>query len=157
MALDWDECGVRQQCQRDVDGRAWRWRARSPGQMAAGDIGGPAWRGSARRLGSPRAGQTPAAPSGRRWQDTQSRQGAAELVLPGPASGKMQCETARRAGEPSGHGEEPPPEGLGGCHRLAEADARRPAGQQLCWLSRKMGNFCGTRTTPCRVIFDHGV
>ena len=31
------------------------------------------------------------------------------------------------------------------------------AGQQLCWLSRKMGNFGGTRTTPCRVIFDHGV
>ena len=32
-------------------------------------------------------------------------------------------------GEPSGQGEEAPPEGLGGRHRLAQADARCPAGQ----------------------------
>ena len=33
------------------------------------------------------------------------------------------------AGEPSGQGEEPPPEGLGGYYLLTETDARRPAGQ----------------------------
>ena len=71
--------------------------------------------------------------------------------------GQVQGEAARLAGEPSGEREEASSEGLGGQHRLAQADARCPAGQQLCWLSRKMGNFGGTRTTPCRVIFDHGV
>ena len=96
-------------------------------------------------------------PSGREWQGAQSGQGATELVLPGPALGKMQSEAARLAGEPSGEREEASSEGLGGHHRLAQTDARCPAGQQLCWLSRKMGNFGGTRTTPCRVIFDHGV
>ena len=38
-------------------------------------------------------------------------------------------ETAGRASEPSGQGEEAPPEGLGGCQLLAQADARCPAGQ----------------------------
>ena len=41
----------------------------------------------------------------------------------------MQGEAARRAGEPSGQGEEPPPQGLGGYYLLTETDARRPAGQ----------------------------
>ena len=40
----------------------------------------------------------------------------------------MQCKAARRAGDPSGQGEEPPPEGLGGHHTLAQTDARCPAG-----------------------------
>ena len=87
----------------------------------------------------------------------QSCQGATELVLPGPALGQMQGEAARRAGEPSGQGEEASPKGLGGYQLLTQTDTRGPAGQQLCWLSRRMGNFGGTRTTPCRVIFDHGV
>ena len=43
--------------------------------------------------------------------------------------GKMQSEAARRAGDPSGQGEEPPPEGLGGYHLLAQTDAGRPAGE----------------------------
>ena len=38
-------------------------------------------------------------------------------------------EAARRAGEPSGQGEEPPPEGLGGHQLLAQADAGCPLGQ----------------------------
>ena len=97
------------------------------------------------------------APSGRKWQGAQSSEGATELGFPGPALGKMQSEAARRVGEPSGEGEEPPPEGLGGYDLLAQTDARRPAGQQLCWLSRRMDNFCGTRTTPWRAILDHGV
>ena len=41
----------------------------------------------------------------------------------------MQSEAARRAGEPSGEGEEPPPQGLGGHDLLAQTDARRPACQ----------------------------
>ena len=43
----------------------------------------------------------------------------------------MQSEAARRAGEPSGDREEPPPPGLGGHHRLAQTDARRPASQVM--------------------------
>ena len=54
------------------------------------------------------------APSGWEWNHLQPGEGAAELLLPRPALGKMQGEAARRAGKPSGQGEEPPPEGLGG-------------------------------------------
>ena len=50
-------------------------------------------------------------------------------VSQGPALGQMQGEAARRAGEPSGQGEEPPPEGLGGHDLLTQADAGGPAGQ----------------------------
>ena len=56
-------------------------------------------------------------------------QGASDLLLPRPALGKMQGQPARRAGEPSGHREEAPPEGLGGYHLLAQTDAHGPAGQ----------------------------
>ena len=55
--------------------------------------------------------------------------GATELGFPGPALGKMQGEAACRAGEASGQGEEPPPEGLGGHDLLTQADAGCPAGQ----------------------------
>ena len=41
----------------------------------------------------------------------------------------MQGQPACRAGEPSGQGEEPPPEGLGGDYPLSQTDPRRPAGQ----------------------------
>ena len=41
----------------------------------------------------------------------------------------MQGEAARRAGDPSDHREEAAPEGLGGYHLLAQADAGRPAGE----------------------------
>ena len=50
-------------------------------------------------------------------------QGATELGFPGPALGKMQGEAACRAGDASGQGEEPPPEGLGGHDLLTQADA----------------------------------
>ena len=76
-------------------------------------------------------GQTPTAPSSRKWQGSQSSQGMSELGFPGPALGKMQSEAARRAGEPSGHGEEAPPEGPGGHHPLVQTDARGPAGQVM--------------------------
>ena len=74
--------------------------------------------------------------SGWEWQGSQSGQGATELVFPRPTLGQMQGEAARRAGEAtcragesSGEGEEPPPEGLGGQHRLAQTDARGPASE----------------------------
>ena len=67
--------------------------------------------------------------SGRERQGTQSRQGATELVLPGPTLGDVQDEAACFAGEPSGQGEETSPEGLDGRRRLAQTDARGPAGQ----------------------------
>ena len=43
----------------------------------------------------------------------------------------MQSEAAGRAGEPSGQGEEAPPEGPGGHHPLVQTDARGPAGQVM--------------------------
>ena len=49
--------------------------------------------------------------------------------FPGPTLGKMQSKAAGRAGEPSRHREEPPPEGLGGYHLLAQTDARCPASE----------------------------
>ena len=69
------------------------------------------------------------APSGREWQGAQSRHGADELVFPRLALGKMQGEAAGLAGEPSGQGEEPPPQGLGGDQLLTETDAGGSAGQ----------------------------
>ena len=97
------------------------------------------------------------APSGGEWNRSQPCQGATELGFPRPALWQMQGEAACRAGEPSGQGEEPSPKGLGCRDLLAQTDPRRPAGQQLCWLSRMIGSFCGTRTTPWRAMFDHGV
>ena len=72
---------------------------------------------------------TPWARSGWEWQGAQAIQGEVELVLPGSALGQMQSEAPRLAGEPSRQREEAPPEGLGGCHRFAQADARGPAGE----------------------------
>ena len=43
----------------------------------------------------------------------------------------MQSEAARRAGEPSGEGEEASSEGLGGYQLLTQTEARRPAGQVM--------------------------
>ncbi len=76
-------------------------------------------------------GQAPTARSGGKWKGSQSSEGATELDFPRPALGKMQSEAARRAGEPSGHREEAPPEGFGGYHLLAQTDARGPAGQVM--------------------------
>ena len=96
-------------------------------------------------------------PSGRRWQGSQSCQGATELVSPGPALGKMQSEAARRAGEPSGEGEEPPPEGPGGYQLLTQTDARRPAGQVMGHhLHRQPGGF-GGETARLRDLRSLGI
>ncbi len=73
------------------------------------------------------------APSGWEWNGSQPCQGATDLLLPGPALGKMQGELACRAGEPSGQGqgEEPSPEGLGGHDPFAQTDPRCSTGQVM--------------------------
>ena len=68
-------------------------------------------------------------PSGWEWNGSQPGQGASELGFPRPAPGEMQSEASGRAGDPSGQGEEAPPEGLGGYGPFAQTDARGPAGQ----------------------------
>ena len=97
-------------------------------EYAAGNSLGPGWRESAGIFGCP-VGGSPTVPSGREWNGSQPGQGAAELFSPRPAIRKMQGQPACRAGEPSGQGEEPPPEGLGGGYPLSQTDPRRPAGQ----------------------------
>ena len=76
-------------------------------------------------------GRALATPSGRERQGSQPGQGLHELVLPGPALGKMQGEAAGPAGDASSQGEEASPEGLGGKDLLTQTDARRPAGQVM--------------------------
>ena len=52
--------------------------------------------------------QAPALLSGWKWNRSQPCQGAAELLFPGPAPGKMQGQSAlRRAGNPSPQSEDP--------------------------------------------------
>ena len=109
-------------------GLQWLWRARwrdRTRQEALADWAGASLRG--RWVGWRVSGGR--APSGREWQGAQSGQGTIELGFPRPALWQMQCEAACRAGDPSGQGEEPSSEGLGGHHLLAQTDARCPAGE----------------------------
>ena len=85
-----------------------------------GDVQLAGWRVSGRR-----------APSGWEWNGSQPDQGATELGFPGPALWQMQNEAACRADEPSGQGEEPASEGLGGRDLRAQTDPCRPAGHHL--------------------------
>ena len=93
-------------------------RSRTGMARVGGDVQLAGWRVSGRR-----------APSGSEWNGSQSGQGESGLLSPGPAPGKMQSESARRAGKPSGQGEEASPQGLGGCRLLSQGDARRPQSQ----------------------------
>ena len=61
----------------------------------------------------------------------QSGQGAAELVLRVPILGEMQGGAAGLRGDASGQGEEAASQGRGGCCRVAQPDARGPAGQVM--------------------------
>ena len=98
-----------------------------------GDVQLAGWRVSGKR-----------APSGWEWNGSQSSEGAIDLLLPRPALGKMEGEPARRAGDTSDQGEEPPPEGLGGHDLLTQADPRRPAGQVVGHhLDRQPGGVGG--------------
>ena len=69
--------------------------------------------------------------AGRKWNGSQLGQGATYIALLWPTLRKMQGEAARRAGEPFGKREEPPPEGSGGHGPFAQAIPRRPAGQVM--------------------------
>ena len=108
-----------------------RWAGRDGGertqQETLADRAGASWRG---RSVVRWVAQAPTVPPGRKWNRSQPCQGAAELVFPRPMLGKMQSEPACRAGEPSRQGQDPPPEGLGGHHLLAQADAGGPTGQE---------------------------
>ena len=89
-------------------------------------------------------GQVPAVPSGRKWKGSQSSEGSTELIFPGPVLRQMQSEAARRAGEPSGEGEEASPEGLGGHYLLAQTEPRRPASKVMRHhLDGQLGGFGG--------------
>ena len=107
-----------------------RWEERDGGertqQETLADRAGASWRG---RSVVRWVAQAPTLPSGRKWNRSQPCQGAAELGFPGPILGKMRSEAAHRAGEPSGQGEEPPPEGLGGGYPLSQTEPRRLTGQ----------------------------
>ena len=92
------------------------------------------------------------APSGWEWDGSQSGQGESGLLSPGPAPGKMQSESARRAGEPPHQTEEPSPQGLGGHDLLAQTDARSPAGQVVGHhLYRQPGAVGGEAAHLCPV------
>ena len=106
-------CKGSNSCRRGVGGRyagafggtdsslQWLWRARwrdRTRQEALADWAGASLRG--RWVGWRVSGGR--APSGWEWNGSQPGQGAAELLLPGPAPGKMQGQSACRAGEPSG-------------------------------------------------------
>ena len=79
-----------------------------------GEVGGPVADGSRQAENRSRSGQ-----------------GAIELGFPGSTLGQMQREAACRASEPSGEGEEPSPQGLGGYYLLAQTDARCPASEVM--------------------------
>ena len=96
-------------------------------------------------------------PSGWEWQGAQSCQGATELVFPGPALGQMQSEAARRAGEPSGEGEEAPPQGLGGHQLLAQTDARGPACQVVGHHLDGQPGGVGSETARLRDLRSLGI
>ena len=100
---------------------------------------------------------TPAMRSGRKRQGAQSRQGGAELVLPGPALGKMQGEPAGLAGEASGDGEEASSEGLGGGHRLAQGDATGPAGQVVSDDLHRQPGGIGGEASRGEMVEPHAV
>ena len=96
-------------------------------------------------------------PSGWEWQGSQSGQGTTELVFPGPTLGQMQGEATGRAGEPSGEGEEPPPEGLGGHHLLAQTDARRPASQVVRHHLHRQPGGVGGEAARGEMIQPHAI
>ena len=97
------------------------------------------------------------APSGREWNGSQSGQGATELGFPGPALGKMQGEAAGRAGDSSGEGEEPPPEGLGGHHLLTQTGPRCPTGQVMRHHLYRQPSGVGGETARRHVVQPHAV
>ena len=78
--------------------------------------------------------------------------GATELGFPRPALWQMQCEAAGRAGEPSGQGEEPTPEGLGGHDLLTQTDARCPASEVVGHHLHRQPSPVGSESAGRQVV-----
>ena len=91
-----------------------RWAGRDGGERTQQEELASYCRELAGAFGSPLGGSGTEVPSGRKWNRSQPCQGAAELGFPGPVLWKMQGKAACRAGDPSGQGEDPSSEGLGG-------------------------------------------
>ena len=69
----------------------------------------------------------------------------------------MKGEAAGLAGEASGQGEEAASEGLGGCHRFAQADARGPAGQVVGHDLDGQPGAVGGEASRWQVVEAHAV
>ena len=120
-------------------------RSRTGLARVCGDVG-CGWRVSGGR-----------APSGWEWNGSQSGQGAAELLLPGPAPGKMQGQSACRAGDPSGQGKDPSSEGLGGHDLLTQADAGCAAGQVVRHHLYRQPGAVGGEAARGEMVQPHAV
>ena len=109
------------------------WRAAAPvtggirGRLQQETLGAQSGRGQPSLWIVVRTAQTSS--SGGERQGMQSLQSGVELVFSGPVSEKVQGEETRLAGEAPRQREEASPEGLGGCHRLAQTNAFCPAGE----------------------------
>ena len=137
-------------------GLQWLWRARwrdRTRQEALADWAGASSRG--RWVGWWVSGGR--APSGWEWNGSQSGQGAAELLLPGPAPGKMHGQSACRAGDPSGQGKDPSSEGLGGHDLLTQADAGCPAGQVVRHHLYRQPGAVGGEAARGEMVQPHAV
>ena len=69
----------------------------------------------------------------------------------------MQGEAAGRAGDSSGEGEEPPPEGLGGHHLLTQTGPRCPTGQVMRHHLYRQPGGVGGETARRHVVQPHAV
>ena len=98
----WVAGGLAAVCRR-FWGRRWRPTVAVVSEMAGEDTArgarGPDWREFAWRFSFRGRWDTGGrAPSGREWNGSQPGQGATDLLLPWPTLGKMQGQSARRAG-----------------------------------------------------------
>ena len=80
-----------------------------------------------------------------------------ELLLPGPAPGKMQGQSACRAGDPSDQGKDPSSEGLGGHDLLTQADAGCPAGQVVRHHLYRQPGAVGGEAARGEMVQPHAV
>ena len=69
----------------------------------------------------------------------------------------MQGQSACRAGDPSGQGEDPPPEGLGGHDLLTQADAGCPAGQVVRHHLYRQPGAVGGEAARGEMVQPHAV
>ena len=75
----------------------------------------------------------------------------------GPSLGEIQSEATGLAGDASGQGEEASSEGLGGCHRFAQTDARCPASQVVGDDLDSQPGAVGGKAARWQVVETHPV